>query len=160
MNDFVHLNWNGSEYPQSIGLIEYCLTKDCLCLHIKNIVFVLYFSIIKMFAQFFLPRLAEWNKKETIIPLTDNLNHILDIKTEPLTEKPKWCLIAVSEAARKWRNRFELQPNQSYVVGRSRSNDIYLPSPFCSKKQCTLQVTADEVIMKDQVWFKFILLPK
>lgn len=78
---------------------------------------------------------------------------ILGIKVEPTIEEKRWSLIAVSEAARKWRNRFELKTNKCHSAGRSRCNDIHLPSPFCSKVQCTLQVSDTEIIMKDQVCF-------
>lgn len=73
------------------------------------------------------------------------------VKTEPRGERPNWTLIAVSEAARKWKNRFTLEPNKEYSVGRSRTNDIHVPSPFCSKVHCRLQVTDLEIIVKDQV---------
>lgn len=68
-----------------------------------------------------------------------------------MAEKPKWTLIAVSEAARKWRSRIVLEPNRDYTIGRKRSNDIHIPSGLCSKTHCKLQVTEDEVIMKDEV---------
>lgn len=82
---------------------------------------------------------------------------ISDIKIEPEPEKPKWTLIAVSEAARKWRSRFVLQPNQTYTVGRKRMNAIQLPSGLCSKTHCELLISENEVIMKDKVSIFYLL---
>lgn len=70
-----------------------------------------------------------------------------------MVERPKWSLIAVSEAARKWRNRFVLEPNKSYAVGRRKHNDIQLPTPLCSAQHCWLESNEDEIIMKDNVSF-------
>lgn len=78
---------------------------------------------------------------------------ILDIKTEPssVPEKQKWSLIAVSEAARKWRSMYVLEPDKTYTVGRKKTNKIQIPSGLLSKNHCILQVTDNEVIMKDEV---------
>lgn len=76
----------------------------------------------------------------------------VNVKSEPPPERPKWSLIAVSQAARKWRGKFLLEANKTYKVGRSRQNDIIIASPFCKKQiHCTLQVSDVEIIMKDQV---------
>ncbi|XP_031636106.1 uncharacterized protein LOC116348997 [Contarinia nasturtii] len=72
------------------------------------------------------------------------------IKREPVVERPKLSLIAVSEAARKFKNIFVLEPNRNYTVGREKTSDIYLGSPLCSKSHCILQVGEEEVIVKDQ----------
>ncbi|XP_055312579.1 uncharacterized protein LOC129574522 isoform X2 [Sitodiplosis mosellana] len=74
----------------------------------------------------------------------------IDIKREPEPEKPKWSLIAVSEAARKWCSLIQLEPNKVYTVGRKRNNDIRIPTGLCSKSHCVLEVSDNEVIMKDQ----------
>lgn len=82
-----------------------------------------------------------------------NLSFVVDlagIKTEPVEERPKWRLIAVSEAARKHKNIIVLEP-KSYILGRSRHTDIHIASPFCSVKHCELVVTDMEVILRDQV---------
>lgn len=79
------------------------------------------------------------------------MNKFPAVKREPTSQRPKWSLIAVSEAARKHKNIFVLATNTEYSVGRSRSNDIHIPSQFCSKVHCVLQVTDMEIILKDNV---------
>lgn len=75
---------------------------------------------------------------------------LTDIKKEPVEERPKWRLVAVSQAARKHRNIIVLEP-KSYTLGRSRKTDIQIASPFCSNMHCELVVSEMEVIMRDEV---------
>lgn len=76
------------------------------------------------------------------------------VKREPGVEQLQWRLIAVSEAARKFKNIIVLETDRIYLVGRSRKADIHIASPFCSSEHCELQATGNDVIMRDVVSVK------
>lgn len=107
-------------------------------------------SYYKIYFRTFIEYSIRNFKISSIFFLTEN-------KVETIVKKEavnytEWYLVAVSEAARKYRNLIRLKSGEN-KIGRSRKNDICLNSGLCSKSQCILCVNEVDVILKDNVSF-------
>lgn len=63
-------------------------------------------------------------------------------------QNSKWFLFGETKVAQKKRICLKLGLN---TVGKSHSNTIHISSIKCSRNHCTLSVTDEEIILRDDV---------